>query len=51
VSLTKQDTKYERKTTTNDLGPFAFTTLDPGNYTLKVESKGFKTYEEQNLAT
>jgi len=50
VTLTNRDTKYERKATTNDLGLFAFTAVDPGNYTLKVESKGFKTYEEQNLA-
>jgi len=39
VTLTNRDTKYERKATTNDLGLFAFTAVDPGNYTLKVESK------------
>src|SRR5262249_50740470 len=50
VTLTNRDTKYERKTQTSDVGLFAFTALDPGNYTLKVESKGFKTYEEQNVA-
>ena len=31
VTLTNQDTKYERKTTSNDLGLFAFTALDPGS--------------------
>lgn len=37
----------ERKAATSDAGVYVFTSVDPGAYTLRVESQGFKTFEQQ----
>jgi hypothetical protein len=37
----------ERKATTNNSGSYTFTTVDPGQYTLRVERQGFKISEQQ----
>lgn len=50
VTLSNQRTKDERKATTNDDGVFVFAALSPGEYSLKVESPGFKTAEKTHLA-
>src|SRR5437879_4567821 len=38
-----------RETTTNREGAFALTPLLPGQYTVKVEAQGFKSYESSDL--
>src|SRR5215212_4042034 len=37
----------ERKATTTSSGSYTFTSVDPGQYTLRVEGSGFKTSEQQ----
>jgi hypothetical protein len=37
----------ERKATTTSSGSYTFTSVDPGQYTLRVEGAGFKTSEQQ----
>ncbi|HEX8293224.1 MAG TPA: TonB-dependent receptor, partial [Pyrinomonadaceae bacterium] len=37
----------ERKATTTSSGSYAFTSVDPGQYTVRVEGPGFKTSEQQ----
>jgi hypothetical protein len=37
----------ERKATTTSNGSYAFTSVEPGQYTLRVEGPGFKTSESQ----
>lgn len=36
----------ERKATTTSSGTYAFTSVDPGQYTIRVEGAGFKTSEQ-----
>jgi hypothetical protein len=50
VTVTNERTTEERKATTNDDGAFVFSALTPGEYTLKVESQGFKTISQQHVA-
>ena len=38
-----------RETTTTRDGAFALSPLLPGNYTVKIEATGFKSYESSNL--
>ena len=49
VTLTSESTGESRTATTNLAGGFAFTALQPGTYSLKVEQTGFKTYERRGL--
>src|SRR5215207_2488137 len=37
----------ERKATTSSSGSYTFTSVDPGQYTIRVEGPGFKTSEQQ----
>lgn len=37
----------ERKATTTNSGSYTFTSVDPGQYTVRVEGPGFKTSEQQ----
>lgn len=37
----------ERKATTSSNGTYTFTSVDPGQYTIRVEGPGFKTSEQQ----
>ena len=50
VTLTNERTKDERKATTNAEGLYVFTALIPGNYTLRVEAKGFKSLTQTGVA-
>lgn len=50
VTLVNEATKAERKTTSNDEGSYVFTAMIPGNYTLKVESRGFKTVSQSAVS-
>jgi hypothetical protein len=37
---------YDLKATTNEEGYFSFETLEPGEYTVKVEHEGYEAYEQ-----
>jgi hypothetical protein len=49
VSITNQDTNEVRSGTSDDSGNFTFPVLPVGNYTVKIESTGFQTYEQKNV--
>jgi hypothetical protein len=49
VTLVKQDTREVRTFSTDSMGDFTLTALQPGPYSLKVEAQGFKLIERQNL--
>ncbi len=42
VTLTAEDTSFERRTTTNSSGFYTVTNIAPGYYTVAVEAAGFK---------
>jgi len=44
ITLTNTGTNATRATQSNESGIYAFPALQPGNYTLKAEKTGFKTY-------
>jgi hypothetical protein len=50
VTATEQGTNSVRTTVSDSAGYFAFPSLLPGNYTLKVEAKGFKTFSQPGIA-
>src|SRR5688500_12015263 len=43
VTLVNEDTNAERLAMTNEVGEYAFTSVLPGNYTVRVSLPGFKT--------
>ncbi|MBE0656151.1 MAG: TonB-dependent receptor [Bryobacteraceae bacterium] len=45
VTVTNEGTGFERKTTTNESGFYTITNIQPGFYTIVVETAGFKKYE------
>lgn len=49
VSVVNDETKTERKTTTNEEGTYTLTNLVPGTYTLTVEVANFKRYVQTAL--
>jgi hypothetical protein len=49
VVLTSQSTKFTRQGTTDAKGGYFFASVESGQYTLKVEIAGFKTYEAKNV--
>lgn len=49
VSLINQDTADVRTTVSNGDGYFGFGTVLIGTYTVKVEMKGFKTFQQKDL--
>ncbi|MBO0797890.1 MAG: TonB-dependent receptor, partial [Blastocatellia bacterium] len=49
VALINEATRLERKTTSNEQGTFVFSAVDPASYTIKIESTGFKTLEQNSL--
>lgn len=49
VTLLNVDTGAGRDAVSNASGEYSFTAVPPGNYTVKAELTGFKTYENQNL--
>jgi hypothetical protein len=44
VTLTNQRTNETRNTQSNGGGQYAFTLLQPGNYSVRVEAQGFTTF-------
>ena len=49
VKLINSEAKETRETSTNDEGRFEFTPVAPGDYSITVESSGFKTLEISNV--
>lgn len=47
VTVTATSTGIKRTTVTNSAGIFSVTPLTPGNYSVEVSAKGFKTYVEK----
>jgi len=50
VTLTNQDTAAVHNVTTDSSGLFRVTDIFAGNYSVKVEAKGFKTYTVSDIA-
>ena len=49
VSLINNETGYSWTETTDDFGDFWFKRLNNGHYTLKIEKKGYRPYQVQDL--
>jgi hypothetical protein len=49
VTLINDAQATKRETSTNAVGEYEFIALSPGTYTLRVESAGFRKYEQLNL--
>jgi hypothetical protein len=49
ATLVEADTGETRTAVSSSQGYFTFPDLSPGRYTLKVSSKGFKTWTQQNI--
>lgn len=49
VTLTSEATGESRSTVSNEVGVFVFSALQPGRYTLKVESGGFRPYQRTGI--
>jgi Carboxypeptidase regulatory-like domain len=50
VSLINEESADVRSTVSNSDGVFAFGTVPPGTFSVKIEAKGFKTWESKGLA-
>ena len=50
LTLTEQSTGAVRTAVSSDTGLFRFLELRPGLYSLRVEAKGFKTYEVRDIS-
>src|ERR1700692_1907115 len=49
VTVMDTDRGVTKSIVTNDAGEYSAPTLNPGTYKVRVESKGFKTFERQNV--
>ena len=49
VTLTNDATGASRDATSNEEGQYNFAAVNPGNYTIKAELTGFKTYENKSV--
>jgi len=49
VTITNTATNASRTTTTNESGLYAFPALQPGTYSIRVEAKGFKAYNQTGI--
>lgn len=49
VELVREGTNASRAGTTNQAGIFVFPALPPGTYTLKVNSAGFRSFEQSGI--
>lgn len=49
ITVSSPTTGFSRSYTTNDDGTFTATLLPPGNYTLTIETSGFKKYVQDNI--
>ncbi|MBM3792854.1 MAG: carboxypeptidase regulatory-like domain-containing protein [Acidobacteria bacterium] len=50
IEVRHGETGFVRRTTTNDTGYLSFPELTPGAYTLRIEHKGFRKYEQTSIA-
>lgn len=50
ITLTSEETQQEQSTQSDDEGAFRFDSVEAGNYTLRIESPGFLTYQKVNIA-
>ena len=50
VTLVNEDTNAERSAMTNEVGEYAFSSVLPGPYTVRVSLPGFKTEVAQGLS-
>ncbi|HEX8775248.1 MAG TPA: ankyrin repeat domain-containing protein [Pyrinomonadaceae bacterium] len=49
IKLINEGTQLEQETASDDNGAYRFDSLEPGNYTLKVESPGFSGLENKGI--
>jgi len=49
VTLLNQDTGASRDAVSNEQGEYSFAAVNPGNYAVKAELAGFKTYENKGV--
>jgi carboxypeptidase family protein/TonB-dependent receptor-like protein len=49
IVLINEGTKLERRTASSQEGSFVFSAVNPASYTIKIESEGFKTLEQNGL--
>jgi hypothetical protein len=49
VTLIRPDTGERKNQIANEEGQYTFTSLQPAEYQIEVQSKGFKTYRQTNL--
>lgn len=49
VSMTGEQKADSRSTTTTDTGRFNFAAVQPGNYSLRIEQKGFQVHEQKGV--
>jgi hypothetical protein len=49
VKLTDPELGVQRSTVSNDIGQYEFLSLQPGTYSLSVEARGFRKYEQKNI--
>ncbi|MFN0122911.1 MAG: carboxypeptidase regulatory-like domain-containing protein [Blastocatellia bacterium] len=49
VMLTQTSTALKRTFTTGESGQYTFTFIEPGQYTLEAQTRGFKTFRQDNL--
>ena len=49
VTLVQNSTGLKRTFTTGESGQYSFTFVEPGQYTLEVQARGFKGYRQANL--
>jgi Carboxypeptidase regulatory-like domain len=50
VTITNEKTKHRRSVKSDADGQFKFGLLEPGSYTLSIESPGFETYAREHLS-
>lgn len=50
ITLTSADTGRRHVATTNNSGDFLFPDVSPGTFDIRIESPGFKTFEQKGLA-
>ena len=49
ITAINQNTRAERTAKSNHLGYYSFTFLSPGNYSVRVQTPGFKTIEQSGI--
>ncbi len=49
VTLTNESTNISRSTVTNERGEYAFASVDPGTFKVKVALQGYKTVEQTGI--